>query len=226
MKLLISEIIDYILGIGPMYNAPNFIEILRLNDKGSFVSVFNRILQKSFNEYELKYPLFMWDKTIYVRNNMIREFTDNYENYLKGEVGEEYLELIPTSVVHYTDGLLRAYRDFTYVMPRLKIPRTGTFKISYFTKYPMRLTKDEHKDEYSKDAHVYGISTNSGPDFTYLMYIIEYNLLLYLRDQKAQMSYIDLPIEFYQNLETRISEIQTDINDWYQNPVWYAKLYI
>lgn len=225
MKLLVSEIIDFLHGIGPMYNAPDFVEVLRLTDQGSFTKVFKRIIERSLGEYELKCPLFMWDKTVYSNNDSV-VFTDNYEAFLEGKISEEYIELIPTSVVHYTDGLLKQYRDFTYIRPRLKIPRNGKFKISYFAKYPTRFNVDKHKDKFTEDAHIYGIDKDSGADFTYLMYFIEYNLLLYLRDQKAQMTYVDLPIEFYNNLETRLGELLNDIQDWYNNPVWYAKLLI
>ena len=228
MKLLISEIIDYILGISPMYNAPKFTEVLALNDDDSFTGPFKAILKKALSDYELKYPLLMWDKSIYIPDNEMVTFKDNYQAYLNGDIVEDNIELIPTSVVHYTDGLLRAYRDFTYVMPKLRIPRKGLFKISYFTKYPLILNLDKHepKLKFTEDSHIYGISSQSGPDFTYLMYQIELYLLLYLRDQRAQMSYVDLPLELFNNLDTRIGEIQADITDWYQNPIWYAKLYI
>lgn len=227
MKLKVNEIVDYLLGLGPMYNAPNFQEVLALNDTGSFTKTFIQLLKKSLSEFELKYPLFMWDRKIYIpQANVHYQFEDNYDALLKGDITEDSLQLIPTSVVHYTDGLLRSYRDFSYVMPNIRIPRKGVIKVSYFAKYPHRFTMDKHEDKFTDDAHIYGISELSGVDFTYLMYIIEYNLCIYLRDQRAQMSYIDLPIEFYQNLDTRIGELYTDIQDWHQNPIWYSKLLI
>lgn len=225
MKLLVSEIIEFIHGIGPMYNSPDFVELLTLNDTGKFTTVFKSILKRALGDYELKYPLLMWDRNIYVQNEKY-SFIDNYDAFLEGKITEEYLELIPTSVVHYTNGLLKAYRDFTYIRPLLKIGKNGKTKVSYFTKYPLKLTIDKHEDKFTEDSHIYGIDMEAGPPLTYLMYQIEYYLLIYLRDQKAQLAYTDLPIDFMSNLETRLSEVQTDIQDWYQNPIWYAKLFI
>lgn len=228
MKLLVSEILDYLHGLGPMYNSPKVEEILAINDDHSYYIVLKDILDRSLSEFELKVPLFMLDRSMYSPSNgAMVEFKDNYDAYLEGRITEQYIELVPTSILHYTDGLLRSYRDFTYVCPYVRMPRKGSFKISYHAKYPKRFKKDEKTQGFTVDSHIYGLSKDySGPDFTYFMYIVEYNILVYLREQKAQMTYSDLPIEFYANLDQRVQEILQDLQDWYSNPIWYGKLFI
>lgn len=229
MKLLINDLLSYLKGLSPIYNAPIFQEVLSLNDDGDFTTVFRRILERSLSEYELKYPLLLWDKSVYIPLAYKQvEMTDNYQAYLDNIITEDNLQLIPTSIVHYTDSLLRAYRDFTYIQPYLKVPRKGVIKISYLAKYKVIIDLDKHepKLKFTEGSHIYGLNLNSGPEFTYFGYILELNLCTYLRELKQQISYSDLPIEIYQGLDDRISKLQEDIQDWYQSPVWYGRLLI
>lgn len=225
MMTKINDIIDFIHGINPMYNTPDFVVLLRISSQKSFVKAFSSIIKRSLAEIELKVPLFMWDKTIAVRNGEYT-FTSNFDLCLKGEMSWDMLELVPTSILHYTTGLLTAYRDMSYIAPKMKIPRTGRVRISYYARYPIVLTKDEHEDKFTDDAIIYGITEADGSNWTYFMYILEYNLLMYLRDQKSMMTYQDMPLEFLTNVDSRISEIQTDLQDLYSNPIWYSNLYM
>lgn len=225
----ISEIIEYLLGLGPMYNSPDFREVLALNDLNSFVIPFSSILKKALSEFEIKYPLFMMDRKFAIPTaDTMTPFSDNYNAFLAGNIGIDQLELIPTSIVHFSLGLLSHYREFTYTVPYIRSNKAGVAKISYFTRYPivLKAAKYNDRDEFTADSHIFGISPIMGVDWTYFMYQVEFHMLKYLADQKAQMSYTDLPIEFYQNLDNRISELENYISDWYQNPIWYGKLYI
>ena len=227
MKLLINDLIKRILGLNPMYSAPNFKSVLRLTDIGSFTDSFTEIVRRSLSEFELKYPLLMWDKSVYINKSGDKyTFQDNFKDYINGNITEESLELIPTSILHYTDGLLKQYRDFSYVRPQVRIKKSGLLKISYFTKYPLVINKDKHEDEFSDDSYIYGLELDAGPHITYFLYILEFNLLMALRDQKQQMSYSEQPLDFYQGLDERQSKVEEWINDWYQNPIWYSRLYM
>lgn len=221
----ISDIIETIHGLSPMYNTPDFVVLLRISSMKSFTKAFTSIFNRSIAEFELKVPFFMWDKTIAVREGTYT-FTSNFDKCVSGEMSWDMLELVPTSILHYTDGLLAAYRDMSYVAPKMRIPRSGRVRISYYSKYPKVLKYDKHLDEFSDDSAIYGIGEELGANWTYFIYILEYNLLLYLRDQKSMMTYQDMPLEFFNNIDTRIGEIQADLNDLYTNPIWYSNLYM
>lgn len=226
MILKINDIIDWLINSSPILNAPDFRQVIKINFKHKFTSPFEGILMKAFNDFQLKYPLLMWDRKIYSDGISKVKFIDNYQAYLDGKIDEDHIELIPSSILHYTDGLLRAYRDFTYINPYIRIPRSGLYKISYFTKYKMIFDIDEKTDTFTDKAHIYGISMESGDDWTYLSYFIEKYTLEYLKIQKGQMTYSEMPLEFFTGLEERLSDLNTDIQDWQQNPIWYGKLYI
>lgn len=225
MTITINRLIEILLQISPMYNSPDFRETIKINFSDSFTKPFKGIVEQTIREFDLKCPLFMWDREIYNCNTKI-VFRDNYDQYLKGLVAERYLEFVPTSVLHYTKGLLTRYRDFTYVAPYLKMSGQGKYYISYFTKHPVRFYIDEKTDTFTDESHIYGIFEEMGDEFTYFMYLLEFNLLSYMSSQKQQMSYSELPLEIYQGLEDRKSELKEYLDDWWQNNTYYAKLYI
>lgn len=226
----ISQIISDIFDSHPLYIAPDIRKLLRITSKRSFYETFSSLLRRSIREFELKVPLYMSNRTILVTGptNLSGytsyEFYDNYNGFLSGALTEDQLELIPTTITSFGRGLLAQPRRVSYNAPVLQLRQSGRVILNYLTKYPYRFTKDRSEDEFSAESHIFGIGEMSGGKYTFLLEMIEYNVCMFLRDQKAQINFNELPLEILNSIETRISELETRIQDFYSNAVWYSSL--
>jgi hypothetical protein len=227
MKTPVNDIIDYFTGTSAMYQTPPLRMLLRIGPQKSFTKIMSNLIKKALIDLELKCPLFMLDRTIFIRTGLIYEFSDNYDEYLSGQAGitKDTLELVPLGIVHYTRGLLTAVRDVDYVAPiaRFKVASMGRTKLSYFAKYPFRWSSTED-DEFTDDSHIFGLIPESGGVWKYFICLLEQVTLMYLRDQKAQMTYVELPFEFFNNIEGRLGELENELQEFYQNPTYYSNL--
>ena len=225
ISIAIKDLTDYIFGQSPMYNAPDIRELLRINTYGSYVHTFTNILKKSLKELELKCPLQIMGKVINVSgSDFTYTFKSNFDAYIAGDKGitDKELELVPLSIVSFSFGLLYYPRRVDYFAPVARFKTGGIVTINYTTRYPVTWNSDKSTDDFTDAAKIYGMSEDLGGVFTFFVTMVEYNTCIYLRDQKAQMNFQELPLEILQMIDTRIGELEQQLNDFYSNPAYYS----
>lgn len=224
ISISINEVTDLIFGSSPLYVSPDVRSLLRLTSTKSFVTSFKSIVKVALKDLELKIPLFIMDKKIYVDSSGKYEFRSNFDAYIKGNAGitEDYLELVPLSIVSYSDGLISHPRRVNYFAPVAKFRGGGEKSINYTTRYPVTFTSDSKSDIFTEDAKIYGLNEDSGAAFRFFCDLLEYRLCLFLRDQKAQLSFTELPLEILQSIDMRIGELESNLQDFWSNPAYYS----
>lgn len=229
LTISINEVTDLVFGSSPLYISPDIKMLLRLNKSKSFVTTFTSIVRKALKDLELKVPLFIMDKTINVSGvSKTYTFKSNFDEFIKGDSGitEKELELVPLSITSYSDGLLYYVRRVDYFAPTAKFRTGGILRINYTTRYPVTFDSNPHEDVFTDSAKIYGLGQDSGGVFNFFCTLLEYHLCVFLRDQKAQLSFTELPLEILQSAEIRISELETQLQDFWQNPAYYSSCYV
>lgn len=211
--------------VTPLFGIPLFKDILRIHVNESYYKVMKYIIRQALNTFEKRRPLYLYGN-IYMTSNEYT-FTDNTELVKSGKLSEHRWTLIPEQVINLSGTMVTMYRNFTYDRPtlRLNYPATGEARVYYMARRPVLLEKNPVEDEFTPESCIYGLSLYGDYITEQFMKELMFTLINYLIELKSQVNYAEIPIDFMSGLQDKRSELNDELEQFYNNPVSYAKLW-
>lgn len=223
----INKLKDYLRESSATLSSPDFMLLLGTSapDNSSADRVFARILKLALNEFEKLNPLYLYGTLPESANNQVYTFVDNFGDYLAGTIDEGYIQLVPTTIINVAGSWVYQYRDYVYSAPHLSLAGYPYNKeIYYACRRPVMLTFDEDGKNITPDSFVYCLDIDGRAVDRWFLKYLEYEVLVYLRDQKNNLMYPELPIDFLSGLPERIAEVSQVIDSYRQSPIKNAEL--
>lgn len=222
----INKLKDYLRESSATLGSPDFMLLLGISapHNSSADRVFARILKLALNEFEKLNPLYLYG-VLPNTDDQVFIFQENFGDYLAGTLDESYIQLVPTSIISLSGSWVYQYRDYVYSAPCLSL--TGypyNNEIYYATRRPVLLTFDPSGKDITDDSYLYCLDIDGGAVDRWFLRYLEYEVLIYLRDQKNNISYPDMPIDFLSGLPERIAEVYQILETYRQSPVKNAEL--
>lgn len=223
----INRLKDYLRESSATLGSPDFMLLLGTSaPAGSSADrVFARILKLALNEFEKLNPLYLYGVLPPTVNENVYTFQDNFGDYLAGTIDESYIQLVPTTIISLSGSWVYQYRDYLYSPPCLSLmgyPYNN--EIYYATRRPVMLTFDSQGKNITNDSFVYCLDIDGRAVDRWFLRYLEYEVLIYLRDQKNNLMYPDMPIDFLSGLSERISEVYQVLETYRQSPIKNAEL--
>lgn len=226
----INKLKDYLREESPLLGSPDFMKLIAISGKSlnkPADRIFARIVKIALNEFEKLNPLYLYGRLPLSQkvDDGIYVFEDNFGDYLAGTIDEDYLQLVPTSIINIAGSWIYQYRDYVYSPPVLSISSyLYNSDIFYACRRPVLLTFNEDGITLSDDSFIYGLNIDGDAVNRWFLRYLEYEVLIYLREQKNNLSYPDMPIDFLASLPERISEVFNILEGYRQSPIKNAEL--
>lgn len=179
--------------------ADNMTQLLNPDAKKATDSIV-RVIKQALNNLAGYLPMCRISKINIPEN--IHTFSDNYNQYAKGEITLEELELIPDAIARVGVGDRSLTSNFWhYEVPTLYCP-TGEFTVRGVYKYPMYLEYDSN-GLLTANSHIFGISRDVEAQFNNAID------LAFLKTIKARTKLISLPTSIdFLNFDDTIQELK------------------
>lgn len=221
----INDLKGYLRSSSATLGSPDFMELLEISSEGKGGDhVFARIIKDTLNEFEKLSPVYLYSPVISEGDGMY-EFQDTFADYLAGTIDENHITLIPTSIINAAGSWIYAYRSYTYTAPWLSyVGSPYGNQVYYAARRPMLVTYDEDNQKMTDDSYIYFLDVNGHAEERRFLDFLEYQVLIYLRDQKADLMYPDNPIDFLSNLSERIQEVFNKLEGYRNSPFRNAQL--
>lgn len=161
------------------------------------VQAFKKIFEQTVFRYNQAFPMpFQFRFPEGISGNY--RFVSNFDAYMRGEVPEDKLILIPTGILSANGNGRAMVRALRYVKPQLYSAWLITW-INAQVELPsiVRFNEDE---TLSDDSGIYG-----DVEHEKFMVFFEYNFLKYLKSQRDNVK-LQLPIDLFGNLDELISD--------------------
>lgn len=205
----------------------DFMELLDIageEEEESGDHIFTRLVKKTLDEYEKLSPCYLYSPVIAEGDGMY-EFVDTFGDYLSGTLTENYIVLVPTTIINASGSWVYAYRSFTYTAPWLSyVGSPYGNQVYYAARRPVMISFDENNDKLSDDSFIYFLNVRGHAEERRFLEFLEYEVLVYLRDQKNDLNYPDLPIDYLSALPERIQEIFNKLEAYRNSPFKNAQL--
>lgn len=224
----INKLKDYLRRSSSTLGSPDFIELLEVSapkDSSGDV-VFVRLIKLALNEFERLNPAYLYGTISQgISSGDYIMFTNTFGDYLAGTINAEQIQLVPTAIVNISSSWVNQYRDYVYTAPYLSlgtIPSNG--EIYYAARRPVIVSYEEGTKEVTDDSFIYFIDVDQQYKDRIFLKFLEYEILTYLRDQKNNLMYPDMPIDYISGLPERIAELQQAIDAYKTSPIRSAEL--
>lgn len=221
----INDLKQYLRDSSATLGSPDFMFLLDTSSDGRGGDhVFARIVYDTLAEYEKLSPVYLYSPVIAEGDGMY-EFKDNFGDYLAGTLPENYITLIPSTIINATGSWIYSYRSYTYTPPWLSyIGSPYGNQVYYAARRPVLLCWDESGRNITDDSYIYFLDVLNHAEHRRFLEYLEYQVLIYLRDQKNNLSYPDNPIDFLAGLPERINEVWQKLEGYRNSPFKNAQL--
>lgn len=222
----INALKDYLRGTSALLGNPDFMILLDVSaNNGSGDRVFAELIRLALNEYEKLNPLYLYRILPSDQPEGVYYMDSNFMAYLEGLIDENYVELTPLSIIGSGDSWVYQHRDFTYSPPVLVMTcQPYNNQIYYTARRPVLLSYSLSEDKITDDSFIYFLNINSTEVDRWFLDYLEYQVLVYLRDQKANIMYPDLPIDFMSGLPERLNEVYQRLENYRISPYKHGQL--
>lgn len=184
--------------------ADNMSQLLNPDPKNATDSIV-RVLKQALNSLSVYLPMCRLTEIDVTDNRYY--FTDNYEQYAKGEIELSEMSLIPDAIAKVGVGDRPLTANFWhYESPLLYCPQ-GQYSVRALYKYPIYLEYDSN-GLLTANSHVFGISKDIEYQFNN---VID---LAFLKTIKARTKLVNLPTSIdFLNFDDTIQELKEAIED-------------
>jgi len=205
--------------------SPDFMDLLEISSEGKGGDhVFVKLVKSTLDEFEKLSPTYLYSPVIAEGDGMY-EFVDTFGDYLAGTITEDYIVLVPTTIINASGSWVYAYRSFTYTAPWLSyVGSPYGNQVYYAARRPMMISYDENNQKLSDDSYIYFLNVKGHAEERRFLEFLEYTILIYLRDQKSDLMYPDTPIDFLTGLPERIQELFQKLEGYRNSPFKNAQL--
>jgi len=192
--------------------------------------VFFSLIRQSLETFEYYYPLITFLRSNITFNNGYYEFTNNIQAVYDGILDQEWLELVPRSIVGLTRSvpaltfgniatvlpgmLIRTY--IRYVAPRLY--QQSLFNATYFIKGVYNRPFIEEYDSSGRltdNSRIFYMELGFGVIWDKFCKQCLLTLLEYLNSLKTNLTLPNLPVEVFSSLNEVISKYTTELDKYY-----------
>lgn len=211
-----SQIIDTVQAYLAIIGVYNFREILSVDPDYTAEKVLLNIISYANREFSKHVPLLIVIK-LFVNNEIRVRLVDNFDLYLAGNLDPENIILVPDAIISVspTSVFHPKYNSIPHVyQPPYLIFRgrmTGTFYLKALCKY--RIV--ENPNDWL-DSRIYYMDYNT-PIFDYFAKQVTYNIGLHIVMLKKNYAISDLPIEVFGGVEEYISELKSELENFYND---------
>lgn len=221
----INDLKNYLRDGSATLGDPDFMQLLDDTSEGRGGDhVFARIIKDTLDEFEKLSPCYLYSPVIAEGDGMY-EFVDTFGDYLAGTLTENYIVLVPTTIINATGSWIYAYRSFTYTAPWLSyVGSPYGNQVYYAARRPVLISYDENNKKMTDDSYIYFLNVKGHAEERRFMEFLEYQVLIYLRDQKQNLNYPDNPIDFLSGLPERIQELFNKLESYRNSPFKNAQL--
>lgn len=228
IRTKINDLKDYLRGSSSTLGSPDFTILLDVSapEGSNGDRVFLNLIQLALNEYEKLNPVYLYGRLYDLHAGKVFTMEDNFGSYLEGGIPESQIKLIPISVIHMGDSWVYQYKDFIYTPPYLSIgstPYNNTYY--YMARRPVLITYEED-GSLADESFIYFIDTKASDRDRWFLRYLEYETLIYLRDQKNNLIYPDLPIDYLSSLPERIAEVMQILEGYRITPYKHGEWYV
>jgi hypothetical protein len=164
--------------------------------------IFLRILRKSLDNYEQSFPLVL-GKDLHITNNNYT-FIDNTSGVFSGNIDEDNIELVPTTVVKLSHGVAAMTSNYwRYEKPILYAP-SGDILCRYFTNHPINVKIGPDK-KFTEDSYIWGIQYP-----TIFENQFDFEMLKSIKSFSEQVQFSNIAVS-YVNLDTTIQNLAEQV---------------
>lgn len=204
---------------------PNTVDLLEI-EGGEFTKweVFYSIIRDSLQNFEYYYPLNIIQKIHVVvdpNTYVSREIFNNFDQYLKGEVTEDDIQITPSSVQGISQGGfafgMGINRSINYEGNRFyNFPfGTGVYYAQTTCRRPFPEIYDEVTKEPTDQCAVYYMQRDQDSQYSIFNDEIYLNFCKYILSIKKNVMLQGMPIELFQGLEEDYNRLEGQLQNTY-----------
>lgn len=223
-KFKIKDIQEYTFKRSTLINIPKLERFFSMNKTYTPQQIFCSIVREALGKFEFYYPLFLINKTyINAYPNRMFEFQDNFSAFIAGEVTEDRISLVPSSVIGFTASVDASVgsmiRTFRYDPPRVTefwySPRD--YWVHMLCRRPLVEAYDEVSKGYTDTCAVYYISNSIDSASRIFLDQVYVETCRYILNMKKNLTLSNMPIELFQGLEEDLNKIEGTLENHYSN---------
>jgi hypothetical protein len=165
--------------------------------------IFIKLLENALFHFEQSYPLVITKEI--TLNNYKYVFTDNFDNYVSGNISESQIELIPEVMLKLKVGVLSLTANhWKYDAPVLAGP-AQTLLCKYFAKYPKYIQISDD-GRFTDDSFIWGIKER-----VIFENQLDLDLLRAIKSFSEQIQFPNISISFM-NFDTAIQTLTDQVD--------------